>query len=62
MDALQGEGSASSPIYFNKPCSVCADDEFVYVADRGNGCIKKYSASFDYLATIRNGTFATHDV
>ena len=62
MDSLQGEGKASSPIFFNAPCSICADDENIYVADRGNGCIKKYSASFDYLATIRNGSFATHDI
>ena len=62
MDALQGEGSASSPIFFNQPCSICADDENIYVADKGNGCIKKYSSSFDYLSTIRNGNFATHDI
>ena len=62
MDALQGEGKASSPIFFNKPCSICADDDYIYVADRGNGCIKKYSASFDYLSTIRNGNFANQDI
>lgn len=62
MDSLQGEGKVSSQIYFNAPCSICADDEHIYVADRGNGCIKKYSAGFDYLATIRNGNFATQDI
>ena len=62
MDSLQGEGGTSSPIYFHKPCSICADDDFIYVADGGNGCIKKYSSSFDYVATIRNGNFATHDI
>ena len=62
MDSLQGEGKASSAIFFNAPCSICADDDFIYVADRGNGCIKKYSAAFDYLSTIRNGNFATQDI
>ena len=62
MDSLQGEGTASSKIYFNGPCSICADDDFIYVADRGNGCIKKYTTGFDYVATIRNGNFATHDI
>ena len=62
MDSLQGEGTASSKIYFNEPCSICADDENIYVADRGNGCIKKYTTGFDYVSTIRNGNFATHDI
>ena len=62
LDSLQGEGEASSPIYFNSPKSITADDDYIYVADRGNGCIKKYSSSFDYLTTIRNGNFATHDI
>ena len=62
MDALQGEGKASSPTYFNAPSSICADDEHIYVADKGNGCIKKYSSAFDYISTIRNGNFATQDI
>ena len=62
LDLLQGEGTASSAIFFNSPCSICADDDFIYVADRGNGCIKKYSASFDYLSTLRNGNFATQNI
>lgn len=62
MDYLQGEGGVGSHIYFNKPNSICADDENIYVVDRGNGCIKKYSSAFDYEATIRNGNFATHDI
>ena len=62
MDALQGEGKASSPVYFDSPSSICGDDDNIYVADRGNGCIKKYSSAFDYITTIRNGNFATQDI
>ena len=62
MDSLQGEGGANSKIYFKNPSSICADDENIYVADNGNGCIKKYSGAFDYEGTIRNGNFATHQI
>ena len=62
MDILQGDGSADSPIYFNKPSSICADDDYIYVVDRGNSCIKKYSSTFDYLLTLRNGTYASQDI
>lgn len=62
LDMLQGQGTVKDDIYFNAPCSICADDENIYVADRGNGCIKKYSADFNYLTTIRSGSFVEHDI
>jgi hypothetical protein len=62
LDSLQGEGTIRDDIYFKKPCSICADDKFIYVADRGNGCIKKYSEAFDYITTIRNGNFVEQDI
>lgn len=62
LDILQGQGTARDDIYFQAPCSICADDNFIYVADRGNGCIKKYSESFDYVKTIRNGSFTSQDI
>lgn len=62
LDCLQGEGTIRDDIYFKAPCSICADDKFIYVADRGNGCIKKYSESFDYITTIRNGNFVEQDI
>lgn len=62
LDSLQGEGTIRDDIYFNKPCSICADDDYIYVADRGNGCIKKYSEAFDYITTIRNGNFVEQDI
>lgn len=62
LDSLQGEGTIRDDIYFKNPCSICADDKFIYVADRGNGCIKKYSESFDYITTIRNGNFVEQDI
>lgn len=62
LDNLQGEGKVKDEIYFNKPCSIAADDNFIYVADGGNGCIKKYSESFDYVSTIKNGNFTEHNI
>jgi hypothetical protein len=62
LDMLQGEGEARDDIYFKAPCSICADDNYIYVADRGNGCIKKYSEAFDYIKTIRNGNFTSQDI
>ena len=62
LDVLQGEGTVRDDIYFNSPCSICADDNNIYVADRGNGCIKKYSEAFDYIKTIRNGNFVEQDI
>lgn len=62
LDMLQGQGTSKSEIYFNAPCSICADDDFIYVADRGNGCIKKYSADFNYITTIRSGSYVDHDI
>lgn len=62
LDILQGDGNVNDEIYFNSPVSVAVDDDFIYVADRGNGCVKKYSSSFDYIATLRNGKFAEHEI
>lgn len=62
LDILQGDGTVSDEIYFNRPVSVAVDDDYIYVADRGNSCVKKYSSSFDYQTTLRNGQFATHSV
>lgn len=62
LDVLQGEGTIRDDIYFKNPCSICADDDNIYVADRGNGCIKVYSEAFDYIKTIRNGNFVEQDI
>ena len=62
LDCLQGEGTVRDDIYFKNPCAICADDENIYVADKGNGCIKKYTADFDYINTIRNGNFANQEI
>ena len=62
LDMLQGEGTNKDEIYFNAPCSICADDDYIYVADSGNGCIKKYSADFNYITTIRSGSYVDHDI
>jgi hypothetical protein len=33
LDVLQGEGSINDAIYFNGPCSVTFDDDYIYIAD-----------------------------
>lgn len=62
LDLLQGDGKVSDEIYFNTPVSVAADEDYIYIADKGNNCIKKYSSSFDYLTTLRNGKFVNHSI
>lgn len=54
LDVLQGEGTVESKVYFKSPCAIDADDDFIYVADAGNGCIKKYTHSFDFVKTLYN--------
>ena len=62
LDVLQGEGTIRDDVYFSNPCAIAADDKNIYVADRGNHCIKKYSESFDYIKTLRHSNFAGHDM
>lgn len=62
IDMLQGQGTVRDEIFFKSPCSICGDNQHIYVADNGNGCIKKYSADFNYLLTLRNGHFVDHDI
>lgn len=62
LDMLQGDGSLTDSIYFNKPCSICSDGDNIYVADSGNSCIKVYSSSFDYTKTLKNGYFTKQEI
>lgn len=62
IDNLSGDGVVSDRTYFRNPTSIAADDDWIYVADAGNGCIKKYSSSFDYKTTLRNGVYSTHHI
>ena len=62
VDNLQGDGKQRDKIYFNTPNAIDASDDYIYVADSGNGCIKMYSSSFDYVRTIKNGQFTNHHI
>ncbi len=62
IDMLQGQGTVKDEIFFDSPCSICADDEYIYVADAGSGCIKKYSSDFNYITTIRSGNFVEQKI
>lgn len=58
LEMLQGKGAVNDAIYFYNPCSITFDEDYIYIADQGNNCIKKYTQSFDYVKTIKNGIFA----
>lgn len=62
LDNLSGDGTANDNIYFNGPVSIAVDDDWIYVADKGNKCIKKYSSSFDFEITLRSGAYATQNI
>lgn len=62
LDILQGDGNVTDAIYFNKPTAVAVDDNWIYIADKGNNCIKKYSSSFDYKSTLRSAKWVNHTI
>ena len=35
-----------------EPCQMCADDEFIYVADSKNHCIRKITLATGYVSTL----------
>ena len=62
LNMLQGSGDSTDKIYFNEPYSIDADDNRVYIADRGNKCVKVYTPGLSYLKTLKNGFFSAHDI
>lgn len=62
LDMLQGEGTAKDQIYFNKPCSISASDDFIYIADGGNKCVKVFSESFDFYTFYKSSNFSRHNL
>ena len=62
LDNLSGDGGINDNIYFNQPVSIAVDDDWIYIADQGNQCIKKYSSSFDYETTLRSGQYANQRI
>ena len=62
LDILQGDGTSTDEIYFNMPCSICADDKHIYVADSGNGVVKVYSEDFNYYKSLNYGSFTNHKI
>ena len=62
LNILQGFGDSTDKIYFNNPYSIDANDSRVYIADRGNKCVKVYTPGLNYLKTLKNGFFSAHDI
>lgn len=62
INYLQGDGSKTDGIYFNRPTCVDVCEDRVYVLDRGNSCIKVYNQQLNYIKTLQNGYFSNHDI
>ena len=62
LDIMQGYGDSTDKIYFNNPYSIDVCDDYVYIVDRGNNCVKEYTPSLNYIKTMKNGHFASHDI
>lgn len=62
LNTLQGDGTKDDKVYFAGPHYVNADDDYVYVVDRGNKCVKVFSHSLNYVKNLQNGYFAQHDI
>ena len=62
IDTMQGSGDAMDKVYFNQPHSMAISDEFVYIIDRGNHCIKQYTHSLNYVKTLKNGQYTRFDI
>lgn len=62
INMLQGIGKSSDKIYFNKPYSIDVTDNRAYIVDRNNKCVKAYTPGLNYLKTLKNGFFASHDI
>jgi hypothetical protein len=62
VNILQGLGDSSDKIYFNKPYSIEVTDDRAYIVDRNNNCVKAYTPGLNYLKTLKNGFFSSHDI
>lgn len=62
INYLQGDGSKTDGIYFNRPTCIDVCEDRVYVLDRGNSCIKVYNQQLNYIKTLQNGYFSNHDI
>ena len=62
LDILQGSGTSTDKIYFNNPYAIATSDEYVYIADRNNHCVKVYTPSLNFVKVIKNGPFGLYDI
>jgi len=62
LDVMQGLGDSTDKIYFNNPYSIDVNDDYVYIVDRNNKCIKSYTPSLNFVKTLKNGFFASQDI
>ena len=62
LDIMQGLGDSVDKIYFNNPYSIDVNDDYAYIVDRNNNCVKEYTPSLNFIKTLKNGYFASHDI
>lgn len=62
VNSIQGKGRKTDNLYFNAPTALASSGDFLYIADNGNQCIKKFTTTLDYIKTFRNGRFATNNI
>lgn len=62
VDTLQGKGRKTDNLYFDTPTALDVSGDYLYIADNGNRCIKKYTATLDYIKTFRNGHYVANDI
>lgn len=62
IDIMQGFGTTTDKIYFNTPYSIAVSEKHVYIVDRGNKCVKEYTPGLNFVKTLKNGFFSSHDI
>lgn len=61
MDSIQGS-EINPSVFFKNPSAVAVSNDSVYLADKGNHLIKKYTKSLDFVKTLKCGKFAMQDI
>jgi len=53
LNSVGNKGNAQSKLEFNNPTGITVYNNFVYVLDSGNKCVKKFDSDLNWLATYR---------
>lgn len=53
LNSIGNKGNAQSKLEFNTPTGITVYNNYVYVLDSGNKCVKKFDSDLNWLATYR---------